>query len=157
LQHAQRQTLGQFLERDERVSEDDRSDEQHADAAHHAERQTAPVQKGARLRAPQTIDRALHHVEDPRASPERDDDAGDDDARADVLKRAHGLSQEVARAGIGFDRPRQHLAAHVEVVAQGEQDEEHREEREQPEVTHRGGGREEIVFVKLMKRVAEDV
>lgn len=115
------------------------------------------MQKGARLRAPQAIDRALHHIEDPGPGPERDDDAGDDDARADVLQRADGGAQEIARAGIGFDGARKHLAAHVEIVAQGQQDEEHRKEREQTEVAHRGGGREEIVFVELMKRVAEDV
>lgn len=37
-EHAQGQAFGQLFERDEQVSEDDRGDEQHADAAHHAER-----------------------------------------------------------------------------------------------------------------------
>jgi len=157
LQHAQGEAFGQLFERDEQVSNDDRDDEQHADAAHHAEGESAPVQKGARLRAPQAVDGALHHVEDPGACPQRDDDAGDDDARADVLQRADGRAQEIARAGIGFHGARQHLAAHAEVVAQREQHEEHGEESEQPEVAHGGGGREQIVFVELMKRVAEDV
>src|SRR5215213_2711970 len=72
-----------------------------------------------------------------------------------VLERLDGRAQELARAGVDFDDARQRLAARGEAVARDEQDEQRGEEREQPEVAHRRGGREEVVLVELVEGLLE--
>ncbi len=156
LRHKHRKLFGKLLEGDENRGEEDGDDEQQTDEADHAERNRAPVQKRARACAPDAIDRALDDGENPRACPERHDDATDNDARPDIFQRAHGRAQEFTRTRIDLDNPRQHLAARRHPVAQREQREQRGKERQQPEITHRGGGREQIIFVKLVERVAEN-
>ncbi|MDT5124032.1 MAG: hypothetical protein QOC96_3514 [Acidobacteriota bacterium] len=159
LKLARREPPDEFPDGDQQRSGKHGGCQQQSGDADHAERQRASVQKGSRRRVPGAVDRAFDHGEDPGASPQDDDDARDNDANADVRKRANRRAQKLTGAGISLRNVIHHLVQHVrasrQTLAECEQQDESGKERQQTEVAHRGSRREKIVLVKLVKRMAQ--
>ena len=97
------------------------------------------MQKSPMRRSPDAIKRALNNGKDPRAGPQHNDAAGNNHSRADVRQRSNCFVQKLARARIDINDVLNHLIAGGDSIAQGEQQQERREQGHQAEVTHRGG------------------
>ena len=108
------------------------------------------MKKSSMRGSPDTIQGALDDCKDPRAGPQHNYAAGNDHSGADVRQRSNCFVQKLARARIDVDDVLNHLSAGRNLIAQGQQQKERREQRHQTEIAHRRRRCEEIVFVKLM-------
>ena len=101
------------------------------------------------------MQRSLNDREHPRPGPHDYQSAADDNTGANARQRLNRFVQKLARTRIDLNDVREHLSAGGEAIAEGEQQQQGREQGHQSEVAHGRGRGEQVVFVELMQGVTE--